>query len=382
MSFQASRASRAMFGRPTRCLSTALAPVTGHYDTVLVGAGSAGCVLASRLTEDPGREVLLLEAGPRDTWLGSRLAAWRTHMPAALTYNLSDDRLNWFYHTEPQKHVDDRVMYWPRGRVWGGSSSLNAMVYVRGHALDFDRWQEEGADGWAYSNVLPYFKKAQSHELGGDRYRGGDGPLHVSRGASGNPLHEAFLAAAQQAGYPLTEDVNGHQQEGVGRSDATIHRGMRWSAAQAYLHPALGRPNLHTRTEALVTRVLLEGGKAVGVEYLHKGEVSRVMAEEVVLCGGAINSPQLLQLSGVGGKEVRGAGVEVQHHLPGVGGNLQDHLEVYLVQRCTQPVSLYSQQRGLGMLRVGLQWFINQTGDGATTHLETGAFLRYGTGSS
>jgi len=350
---------------------------TGHYDTVVVGAGSAGSVLTSRLTEDPDRRLLLLEAGPKDTSFGSKLAAWKIHMPAALTYNLSSDRVNWFYHTEPQKHVDNRVMYWPRGKVWGGSSSLNAMVYVRGHALDFDRWESEGASGWSYAHCLPYFKKAQKHELGGDVYRGGDGPLHVSRGKSGNPLHEAFLAAGQEAGYPLTEDVNGFQQEGMGWSDMTIHKGMRWSAAQAYLHPALSRTNLETKTGVHVTRILLEGKRAVGVEYEEAGQLKQVRAEEVLLCGGAINSPQLLQLSGVGdADQLREVGVQPVHHLPGVGANLQDHLEVYLVQQCTKPVSLYSQQRGLTMVKVGLQWFLNQTGDGATTHLESGAFLR------
>ena len=251
------------------------------------------------------------------------------------------------------------------------------MVYVRGHALDFDRWESEGAVGWSYAHCLPYFKKAQCHELGGDVYRGGDGPLHVSRGHSGNPLHEAFLAAGQEAGYPLTEDVNGFQQEGMGWSDMTIHKGMRWSAAQAYLHPALSRPNLETKTGVLVTKLLLEGKRAVGVEYLEGGQLKQVRAEEVLLCGGAINSPQLLQLSGVGDTDqLRGVGIEPVHHLPGVGANLQDHLEVYLVQQCTKPVSLYSQQRGLTMIKVGLQWFLNQTGDGATTHLESGAFLR------
>jgi choline dehydrogenase len=298
-------------------------------------------------------------------------------MPAALTYNLATDRLNWFYHTEPQRHLAGRALYWPRGRVWGGSSSLNAMVYVRGHALDYDRWETEGAAGWAYRHCLPYFRRAQQHEAGPDAYRGGAGPLHVTRGRSRNPLHEAFLTAGQQAGYPLTEDMNGFRQEGVGRMDMTVHRGMRWSAAQAYLHPALGRPGLETRTGALATRVLLEGGRAVGVEWLEGGRLLQARAEEVVLCGGAINSPQLLQLSGIGPADVlREAGIQPVHHMPGVGANLQDHLEVYLVQRCRQPVSLYSQQRGLARLRIGLQWFLTQSGDCATTHLESGAFLR------
>ena len=200
-------------------------------------------------------------------------------------------------------------MYWPRGRVWGGSSSLNAMAYVRGHAEDYNRWQKEGASGWSYEDCLPYFKKAQTHQHGGDDYRGGDGPLHVSRGSSGNPLHEAWLLAGQQAGYPLTEDMNGYQQEGVGEMDATIHQGKRWSTASAYLHPALSRGNLSTLTNVLVTKVVFEGKKAVGIEVVEKGVVKRYRAEEIILSGGAINSPQLLLLSGVGDadhlKEVR-----------------------------------------------------------------------------
>lgn len=197
----------------------------GEYSHVVVGAGSAGCVLANRLTEDPDERVLLLEAGPKDLYAGSKRLLWKIHMPAALVDNLCDDRYNWCYHTEPQPGLDSRVLYWPRGRVWGGSSSLNAMVYVRGHAEDYERWQREGAAGWDYAHCLPYFRKAQTHELGAGRYRGGDGPLHVSRGKSGHPLHHAFLEAAQQAGYPFTEDMNGFQQEGFGWMDMTIHKG-------------------------------------------------------------------------------------------------------------------------------------------------------------
>lgn len=209
----------------SRALAGVAAGSGQEYSHVVVGAGSAGCVLAGRLTEDPGARVLLLEAGPRDTRAGSKRLLWKIHMPAALVANLCDDRYNWCYHTEPQAGMDGRVLYWPRGRVWGGSSSLNAMVYVRGHAEDYERWQRQGAAGWGYAHCLPYFRRAQSHELGASRYRGDRGPLHVSRGKTDHPLHRAFLEAAQQAGYPLTEDMNGFQQEGFGWMDMTIHKG-------------------------------------------------------------------------------------------------------------------------------------------------------------
>uniref|UniRef100_A0A8C1RA44 Choline dehydrogenase n=1 Tax=Cyprinus carpio TaxID=7962 RepID=A0A8C1RA44_CYPCA len=299
--------------------STAVNKSTASYSYVIVGAGSAGCVLANRLSENASDSVLLLEAGPKDKQLGSTRLSWKIHMPAALTYNLCNDKYNWFYHTLPQAHMDDRVMYWPRGRVWGGSSSLNAMVYIRGHAEDYNRWQSEGAEGWGYDYCLPYFRKAQTHELGADRYRGGDGPLHVTRGKTSHPLHHAFIEAGQQAGYPFTDDMNGFQQEGVGWMDMTIHRGKRWSTASAYLRPVLSRANLRTEVSCMVTRILFDGTRARGVEYQQNGQTKKVFADkEVILSGGAINSPQLLLLSGVGNAdELRKHDIPVIQHLPG-----------------------------------------------------------------
>ncbi|XP_005993052.1 choline dehydrogenase, mitochondrial [Latimeria chalumnae] len=348
------------------------------YNYVIVGAGSAGCVLANRLTENPNDTVLLLEAGPKDTLWGSKRLMWKIHMPAALIYNLCDDKYNWYYHTTPQKHMNNRVLYWPRGRVWGGSSSLNAMVYIRGHAEDYNRWEKEGATGWDYEHCLPYFKKAQCHELGPDQYRGGSGPLKVSRGKTNHPLHHAFLEAAQQAGYPFTEDMNGYQQEGLGWMDMTINKGQRWSTASAYLHPALSRQNLSTENRVLVTKILFESTKAVGVEYVQDGQKKKVYAnKEIILSGGAINSPQLLMLSGIGNADdLKKLGIPAVCHLPGVGQNLQDHLELYVQQQCTKPITLYQAQKPIQMLKIGLEWLWKFTGYGATAHLETGGFIR------
>ncbi|CAH1268887.1 CHDH [Branchiostoma lanceolatum] len=312
-----------------------------------------------------------MEAGPKDH-------TWTIHMPSALRYNLVDDKYNWCYHTVPQKHLGNREMYWPQGRVWGGTSSLNAMVYVRGHAMDYDRWEREGAAGWSYADCLPYFRKAQTHELGPDDYRGGEGPLYVCRGKSNNPLNQAFVEAGQQAGYPYTADMNGYQQEGFGEMDMTIRRGVRWSTANAYLRPALKRANVKAEVRCVVTRVLFEGNRAVGLEYLQNGDTKQVRAEkEVILSGGSINSPRLLMLSGIGdADDLQKLDIPVIQHLPGVGQNLQDHLEVHVQQACTQPVTLYSALQPHRMAMIGVRWFITRTGLGATNHMEAGGFIR------
>lgn len=339
------------------------------YDYIIVGAGSAGCVLANRLSA-AGARVLVLEAGPADR-------TWKIHMPAALTYNLCDTKYNWGYETEPQPHMDGRRMYWPRGRVLGGSSSLNAMVYVRGNALDYDRWAGNGLPEWSYAHVLPYFKRAETCARGGDDYRGDSGPLHVSRGTMRNPLFAAFIAAGQQAGYPFTADMNGFQQEGFGPMDMTVHRGRRWSAASAYLRPAMQRSNLTVMTGALATRIVVEKGRATALEFRHRGTALRARAREIILSGGAINSPQLLLLSGIGpADEIRRHGVSVVHDLPGVGRNLQDHLELYVQHACKEPITLYITENAVNRVAIGLQWFLFKTGLGASAHLEAGAFIR------
>ena len=341
------------------------------YDYVIIGAGSAGCVLANRLSADPSVSVLVLEAGPEDR-------GWKIHMPAALAEPLKDTTYNWWYETEPQARLDGRRIYWPRGRVIGGSSSINGMAYVRGHALDYQRWAAEGAPGWSYAEVLPYFRRAQTHATGGDAYRGGDGPLRVRTGSIRNPLYDAWLEAGRQAGYALTQDMNGHQQEGLARMDMTVHKGRRCSAAVAYLRPAMARPNLDVLSEAMTTRVLFEGRRAVGVEYARWGTTGTVRAErEVIVSSGAINGPQLLMLSGVGEADhLRGFGIPVVHDLPGVGRNLQDHLECYIQYACTKPVTLYPALKPLGRLRIGLEWLLFNTGLGATNHFEAGGFIR------
>jgi choline dehydrogenase len=341
------------------------------FDYVIVGAGSAGCVLANRLTADGKRSVLLLEFGGSDRSIF-------VQMPTALSIPMNMKRFNWFYHTQPEPALNGRRMHTPRGKVLGGSSSINGLVYIRGNPEDFNGWEAQGAAGWSYSDVLPYFRRAETRQEGGNIYRGGAGPLQTRYGSLRNPLHAAWLAAAREAGYPSSDDVNGMQQEGFGRMDMTVGEGRRSSAANAYLRPVLGRENLSMITRALVSRILFDGKRASGVEYLRGGKTHRVSANaEVILCGGPINSPQLLKLSGVGpSAELREHQIDVVHELAGVGENLQDHLEFYFQVASKEPVTLYSSISPWSRAWIGARWLLRKDGLGATNHFETCGFIR------
>ena len=344
-------------------------------DFVVVGGGSAGSALANRLTADPGTRVLVLEAGrpdyPWDVFI---------HMPAALTFPIGSRFYDWKYESDPEPFMHGRRIYHARGKVLGGSSSINGMIFQRGNPLDYERWAADpGMGSWDYPHCLPYFKRMERCLASGrkDEYRGHAGPLVLERGPAANPLFGAFFEAVQQAGYPLTDDVNGYRQEGFAPFDRNIHRGRRLSAARAYLHPAMGRPNLDVKTRAFVQRILFEGSRAVGVEYTRLGKRRTVMAGEVLLCGGAIASPQLLQVSGVGhADELRAVGVEPVHDLPGVGEHLQDHLEAYVQYGCKLPVSVAPYLKWRYRPWVGFTWLFFRRGPGATNHFEGGGFVR------
>lgn len=343
------------------------------YDHVIVGGGSAGCALGNRLSAD-GASVLVLEAGRSDIKLDPFI-----HMPAALPYPIGNRLYDWKYESEPEPHMGGRTVYHARGKVLGGSSSINGMIFQRGNPLDYERWAADpGMESWDYAHCLPYFKRMETTLAGANEWRGGSGPLVLERGPATSPLFGAFFEAVQQAGYPLTDDVNGYRQEGFAKFDRNVHNGRRLSAARAYLHPVRKRPNLRVETLAMVTGLEMDGNRVTGVRYHRAGRGDHVVhAGEVILCGGAINTPQLLLLSGIGPKaDLEALGIDVVADLPGVGANLQDHLEVYIQYASKQPVSIGPWLKHRHKPRIGAEWLFLHKGVGASNHFEAGGFIR------
>lgn len=342
------------------------------YDYIIIGGGSAASCLANRLSESSSNSVLVLEAGRRDSWWDLFI-----HMPAALSFPIGNKHYDWCYHSAPEPHMNGRRIFHARGKLLGGSSSINGMIFQRGNPMDYEKWaKDDGMKDWSYAHCLPYFKKMENCLSTGEPWHGKEGPLVLERGPGVNPLFKAFLSAAQQAGYDLTEDVNGYKQEGFALFDRNIHKGKRLSAARAYLHPVLHRKNLEVKTKATVHRILFDGRKACGVRIEEKpGKFSDVFAGQVVLCAGAMSSPQLLQLSGVGPKVLlEKLDIPIVHDLSGVGENLQDHLEVYVQYACKKPVSMNPKLKWWNHPLTGLQWLLFKKGAAATNHFEAGGF--------
>ena len=341
-----------------------------HADYIIIGSGSAGSVLANRLSDGGKNSVIVLEFGGTD-------AGPFIQMPAALSYPMNMGRYDWGYETEPEPHLAGRRLVAPRGKVVGGSSSINGMVYVRGHAEDFNSWAEAGADGWAFADVLPYYLRMETSHGGQEGWRGTSGPLHVRRGKADNPLFKSFIEAGRQAGFEVTDDYNGEKQEGFGLMEQTIHNGKRWSAANAYLKPALKRDNLRL-VRCFARRVKIEDGRAIGVEIERGGRIETVGADrEVIICASAFNSPKLLMLSGIGpAAHLKEHGIPVVADRRGVGANLQDHLELYVQQECTQPITLYSKLNLVSKAAIGAEWLFFKSGLGTTNHFEAAAFVR------